>query len=115
MNLKSVSIEESGLSVRSKNALRRAGVHTIGDMLGYTGDSLSQINNLGAKSIAEILEKIEYYDRQMTIDPENEAEEYRKAVCGFLAANRVGIDSLELLPQGRTTICCSTDTTGLKM
>ena len=98
MNLKSLPLEESGLSVRSKNALRRAGVHTVGDMLGYTGDSLSQINNLGAKSIAEILEKIEYYNQQMSMDAENEAEESGKAVCGFLAANRVSIDALELLP-----------------
>lgn len=67
-------------------------------MLGYTGDSLSQINNLGAKSIAEILEKIEYYNQQMSMDAENEAEESGKAVCGFLAANRVSIDALELLP-----------------
>lgn len=98
MNLKSLSIEESGLSARSKNALRRAGVHTVGDMIGYTGDSLSQINNLGAKSIAEILEKIEYYNQQMTMDSENKSEGSPKAVCGFLAANRVSIDALELLP-----------------
>lgn len=98
MNLKSLSIEGSGLSVRSKNALHRAGVHTVADMLGYTSDSLSQINNLGAKSITEILEKIEYYNQQISLNAENEKEGFRKAVCGLLAANRISIDALELLP-----------------
>lgn len=61
MDIKTVSIEKIGLSVRSLNALRRAEVLTVGDMLQYTEESLMQIRNLGRKSVQEILEKIAEY------------------------------------------------------
>ena len=59
MDIKELQIDKIGLSVRSTNALRRADVHTVGDMLSYTEESLSEIRNLGKKSIEEILKKIE--------------------------------------------------------
>lgn len=61
MDVKAISINNIGLSVRSTNALHKAGVNTVGEMLGYTWESLSDIRNLGKKSIGEILEKIEEY------------------------------------------------------
>ena len=36
MDIKLLSIDSIGLSVRSTNALQNANVHTVGDMLGYT-------------------------------------------------------------------------------
>jgi len=51
---KSDSIVKIGLSVRSHNALRRAGVHTIDAMLALDSEQLSKIRNLGAKSVDEI-------------------------------------------------------------
>lgn len=59
MDIKQLQIDKIGLSVRSTNALRRADVHTVGEMLSYTEESLSEIRNLGKKSIEEILKKIE--------------------------------------------------------
>ena len=59
MDIKELQIDKIGLSVRSTNALRRADVHTVGEMLSYTEESLSEIRNLGKKSIEEILKKIE--------------------------------------------------------
>ena len=41
MNVRDISIYEIGLSVRSANALRRAGVNTVGELLGQTWESLS--------------------------------------------------------------------------
>lgn len=61
MEIKNVSIDTIGLSVRSVNALHRAQVHTVGEMLAHTEESLTEIRNLGKKSIQEILEKITYY------------------------------------------------------
>ena len=58
MNIKMLSIDTIGLSVRSTNALRRAKVHTVGDMLEYTEEYLYEIRNLGRKSIEEIVNKI---------------------------------------------------------
>jgi hypothetical protein len=48
------SIEKSNMSVRSTNALRRTGIHTIGDLLNYDTEKLKEIKNLGTKSIHEI-------------------------------------------------------------
>jgi len=61
MNIRELTVDRIGLSVRSLNALRREGVHTVGELLGYQEESLREIRNLGNKSVAEILEKIEEY------------------------------------------------------
>ncbi|WP_196814230.1 DNA-directed RNA polymerase subunit alpha C-terminal domain-containing protein [Butyrivibrio sp. LC3010] len=59
-----ISIDTIGLSVRSINALHRADIHTVGDMLECNEDSLNEIRNLGKKSIDEILQKIEEYQEK---------------------------------------------------
>ena len=59
MDAATISINIIGLSTRSANALRRAGVHTVSDMLSYTEESLRELPNLGRKSIDEILSKIQ--------------------------------------------------------
>ena len=43
MDVKMQSIDAIGLSVRSSNALHRAGVHTVGDMLERTEEDLSAL------------------------------------------------------------------------
>ena len=53
------SIDEMQLSVRSWNALKRAGVNTIGELIDIIqGDGLMKIRNLGRKSMVEIKTKI---------------------------------------------------------
>ena len=61
MSIKLLSIDDIGLSNRSRNALRRAGVHNVGDMLECTEENLCKIRNIGIRSIAEIMDKIEEY------------------------------------------------------
>ena len=61
MDVKTRKIDSIGLSKRSQNALHRAEIHTVGELLTYTEDSLNEIRNLGKKSIEEILQKIEEY------------------------------------------------------
>ena len=56
------SIEELVLSVRSYNALRRANVTTLGDLIERLNEGgLKSIRNLGAKSFSEIQTKMLVY------------------------------------------------------
>lgn len=54
-----MSVEEINFSVRSMNALKRAGLFTIGDVIGaISNEELLKVRNLGRKSLAEIQEKV---------------------------------------------------------
>ena len=53
------SIEELVLSVRSYNALRRANITTVGDLIEQINEGgLKNIRNLGVKSFSEIQTKL---------------------------------------------------------
>lgn len=57
-------ITDLNLSVRSFNCLKRAGCNTVGDILnciGEDGQGLRKIRNLGNRSEAEIMEKVNEY------------------------------------------------------
>lgn len=53
-------VGELDLSRRSRNVLRRGGIHTIGDLCDYlnAGNSLKNIRNCGDKSVAEIMDHL---------------------------------------------------------
>ncbi len=60
--IREVTLEDLNLSVRSFNSLKRAGCGTVGDILdamGDDGEGLRRIRNLGARSEAEIKEKLD--------------------------------------------------------
>lgn len=48
------SLELLPLSARSSNCLRRAGIHTVGQLLDYPADKWLDIRNLGQKSADEL-------------------------------------------------------------
>ena len=50
------SLELLPLSVRSSNCLRRAGIHTVGQLLNYPADAWPDIRNMGTKSVDEVLD-----------------------------------------------------------
>ena len=54
--LAELSIDEMNLTVRSRNGLRRANIHTFGDLKARLGteEGLTHIRNIGQKSIKEI-------------------------------------------------------------
>lgn len=54
-------IEEMELSVRSYNCLKRAGIETIGDLAKKTRADMLKVRNMGAKSLEEVLQKMESY------------------------------------------------------
>ena len=56
---RNASIEELGLSVRSFNCLKRAGIDTVGKCIKVIKDNgLINIRNLGRKSVSEINAKV---------------------------------------------------------
>ena len=54
-----IKIESLMLSNRSANALRRAGILRVDQLIQLTEDDIYNIRNMGAKSVAEVLEVIE--------------------------------------------------------
>ena len=107
-DIKLLSIDSAELSVRSKNALHREGIHTIGEMLECTEERLTGIRNLGAKSITEILNCIEYHRKKDAVmksfssissgvsEKMDEIDE-KNAVLYYLSFHDVQTEALELL------------------
>lgn len=52
------SIEDLDFSVRAYNCLKRAGIHTLQDLVNKSESDMMQIRNLGKKSLKEVLDKI---------------------------------------------------------
>ncbi len=55
----SMTIEELNLSVRSQNGLEKANIETVGELINRPFSALKQIENLGDKSVSEIVEAIQ--------------------------------------------------------
>lgn len=118
MDIKLLSIDQIGLSRRSTNALHRIEVHTVGKMLEYSEEQLSNVRNIGAKSIAEILAKIEEYSKPMQVSAfpdvtgspsvascalENfdtwlTTPNAQDSIAAYLKETELKVDVLELLP-----------------
>ncbi|HVE68423.1 MAG TPA: DNA-directed RNA polymerase subunit alpha [Solirubrobacteraceae bacterium] len=54
-----ILIEELELGVRSYNCLKRAGIQTVGDLVGKSEGELAAIPNFGKKSIDEVVETLQ--------------------------------------------------------
>ena len=52
-------IEEVEFSVRAYNCLKRAGIHTVQDLVNKKEGEVTKIRNLGKKSLKEVLDKVE--------------------------------------------------------
>jgi DNA-directed RNA polymerase subunit alpha len=55
---KTATVEELELSTRITNALRNAGIETVGKLLETPREDLVKLKNMGAKSISDIEEKL---------------------------------------------------------
>ncbi len=51
-------IEEVEFSVRAYNCLKRAGIHTVQDLVDKRETEVTKIRNLGKKSLKEVLDKV---------------------------------------------------------
>lgn len=63
-------IEKLDFSARAYNALRRAGIDGVGDLLDFPKENFPSLKNMGAKSVSEITEVIEQI-KINEIDPLN--------------------------------------------
>lgn len=52
------TIEDLDFSVRAYNCLKRAGIHTLQDLVNKSENDMMKIRNLGKKSLKEVLDKI---------------------------------------------------------
>ncbi len=52
------TIEDLEFSVRSYNCLKRAGIHTVADIVNKTESDMIKVRNLGKKSLDEVVKKI---------------------------------------------------------
>lgn len=55
-------VEDLDLSVRSYNCLKRAGIHSVRQLVDFSENDLLNIRNFGAKSIEEVKEKLHSMD-----------------------------------------------------
>lgn len=53
-----IPVEQLDLSVRSYNCLKRQGINTVEELIGYTEGDLLNIRNFGEKSIDEVKDKL---------------------------------------------------------
>lgn len=51
-------IEDLEFSVRSYNCLKRAGIHTVADIVSKTEQDMIKVRNLGKKSLDEVINKV---------------------------------------------------------
>lgn len=70
VKLMELPIEEMDLSVRSYNCLKRAGINNIQDLLKKSKSDMFKVRNLGAKSVEEVIQKLESYGFQLRKDEE---------------------------------------------
>lgn len=54
-------IEDLDLSLRSYNCLKRADIHTLGDIISWEASDLAKIRNFGKKSFAEVEKTVQSY------------------------------------------------------
>ncbi len=52
------SIEDLEFSVRSYNCLKRAGIHTVADIVSKSEQDMIKVRNLGKKSLDEVVNKV---------------------------------------------------------
>lgn len=62
------AIEDLDFSVRAYNCLKRAGIHTLQDLVNKTDDEVMKIRNLGKKSLKEVLDKVKELDLTLKSD-----------------------------------------------
>ena len=55
-------IEDLEFSVRSYNCLKRAGIHTVADIVNKTEQDMIKVRNLGKKSLDEVIKKVAELD-----------------------------------------------------
>ncbi len=64
-----IRIEELGLTERSRNCLKRAGINTVAQLVNATERDLTSITNFGATSLKDVVDRLE--ERGLTLRVED--------------------------------------------
>lgn len=80
------SIEDLDFSVRAYNCLKRAGIHTLQDLVNKSESDMMKIRNLGKKSLKEVLDRIK--DMGLTLRD----EDLKEGGC-IMAYRKLGRDN----------------------
>ncbi len=82
-------IDALELSVRARNGLRRADIHTVGELAIRIaqGEDIRKIRNCGAKSYSEIMEKLFMFN--LVHIPEKRREQY---ILDTIEKNKLFLD-----------------------
>ena len=83
-----MSIEDLDLSVRANISLKRAGIHTVADLLDKTDEELMSVRNLGRKCFDEVKEKLAALTEQYKL-PEKTASSYTEMLDGLVGLKNV--------------------------
>ena len=67
---KSIRVEDFGLSVRTCNCLKRAGISVLGELFKPKREDMMGVKNLGRKSLDEVLEKLKEMGIKMNEEDE---------------------------------------------
>ncbi len=62
------AIEDLDFSVRAYNCLKRAGIHTLQDLVNKSAADVMKIRNLGKKSLKEVLDKVKELELNLRDD-----------------------------------------------
>ena len=56
-----IPLEETDISVRAYNCLKRAGINTVNELANYSESDLHRVRNLGQKCLDEVLKLCDVY------------------------------------------------------
>ena len=79
-------IDELGLSTRSRNALPKANVHRLNDLVLKTEAELREVRNLGKQSISEIKQVLSTMGLNLAIPPRATRQRFPNRATGLLSA-----------------------------
>ncbi|MDD2624532.1 MAG: DNA-directed RNA polymerase subunit alpha C-terminal domain-containing protein, partial [Candidatus Riflebacteria bacterium] len=63
-----ILIKDLEFSVRSRNCLKKANIHTLGDLINKKVSDLLEIKNFGKKSLKEVREKLSQFNMGLPDD-----------------------------------------------
>lgn len=93
-------IEKLGISTKSTTALKRAGILIVGQLTQKTEKQVSEILGIGKRSVEDIKNRLEIFNRTLSIIPNEDGSDlYKLKLSGrsYNALRRANISRIEQL------------------
>ena len=78
-----MTIEDMDLSMRAYNCLKRAGIHTVAELVQKNQEEMMKVRNLGKKSLEEVEQKLAALGAGICIAARKEADRALAEAFGF--------------------------------